>query len=213
MLVTWLTFAAPPALAQSVSNGELLYKSICISCHALPPVGGAILGANNPSLIRQAIDGLVPDMKLVVGPLNFSDAQLADIAAYIATVIGGGAPPVTADVDYSDLWWNANENGWGFNIVQHGAGGNIFGVMYTYDADGRPLWFVMPGGTWASSTVFSGGWYRLAGPVFTSPFDASAVSPTQVGTATITFIDASHASLSFTVDGTAVVKPITRQPF
>src|SRR5690348_17715036 len=50
-----------------------LYKSICISCHALPPVGGAILGANNPSLIRQAIDGLVPDMKLVVGPLNFSD--------------------------------------------------------------------------------------------------------------------------------------------
>jgi hypothetical protein len=34
-----------------------------------------------------------------------------------------------------------------------------------------------------------------------------------VGTATITFIDASHASLSFTVNGTTVVKPITRQPF
>jgi cytochrome c553 len=207
-----LTFAAPAAVAQSVTNGEALYKSICISCHSLPPVGGAILGANNPGLIRQAINGLVPDMKLVVGPLNFSDAQLADIAAYIATVVSG-SPPAANDIDYSDLWWNPNENGWGFNIVQHGAGGNIFSVMYTYDTDGRPLWFVLPGGSWSSSTLFTGAWYRVVGPAFTSPFDASQVNATQVGTATVTFIDASHASLSFTVNGTTVVKPITRQPF
>lgn len=212
ILVTLLTLAAPAAVAQNVANGEVLFKSICISCHGLPPVGGAILGANNPSLIRQAINGLVPDMKLVVGPLGFTDAQLADIAAYIATVVGGSQPPVTTATDYSDLWWNANESGWGFNIVQH-ASGNIFGVMYTYGADGKPLWFVLPGGTWSSTTVFTGAWYQVVGPAYTSPFDPSAVNATQVGTATISFIDPSHASLSFTVNGTTVVKPITRQPF
>jgi mono/diheme cytochrome c family protein len=214
-LAAVFALAAPAALAQSVANGEALYRSICISCHSLPPVGGARLGANNPTLIRQAINGLVPDMKLVVGPLNFSDAQLADIAAYLATVVNDGSSTPTAPVpasDYSDLWWNPDESGWGFNITQH-ATNVIFGVMYTYGPDRKPLWFVLPSGTWIAANMYSGPWYQVSGPSQVGAFDPSATVATQVGTATITFSDASHATLAFTVNGTLVSKTMTRQSF
>ena len=216
------TLSAPAAFAQNAANGETLYKSICIFCHSLPPVGGAELGANNPALIRQAINGLVPAMEAVVGPFHFSDAQLADIAAYIGQVTGSPTstpppPPPSPDPvpahDYLDLWWNAAESGWGINLVQHSSN-NIFGVMYTYDSTRRPLWFVLPGGHWATVNQFTGTWYQVVGPSYAAPaFDSSAVHLTQVGTATITFFDENTASLSFTVNGVETLKNITRQPY
>ena len=209
--------AAPgAAFAQNVANGEVLYRSICIVCHSLPPVGGAVLGANNPTLIRQAINGLVPVMQAAVGPFNFTDAQLADIAAYIQSVLHPAPPPPppapVPAFDYSDLWWNPGESGWGLNIVQHPSG-IVFAVMYTYGTDRRPFWFVMPAGGWTASNVYSGPWYQVTGPAFDAPFDPGAVRPSQAGTATLTFSDADHGILQFSVDGTSVVKSITRQAF
>ena len=205
--------AGAPARAQNVANGESLYHAICQSCHLLPPVGGAVLAANNPSLIRAAINGLVPTMQLAVGPLNLTDAQLGDIAAYIGVLEAQPPPaPPMAAVDYSDLWWNPDEQGWGLNLVEH-ASSNMFGVMYTYGPDGKPLWFVLPGGTWVSSNVFGGNWFQVTGPSYAGAFDPAAVHGVQVGTATITFSDASHGTLAFSVNGTTVVKPIVRQPF
>lgn len=217
-LAAALALASAPARAQNVSNGESLYHAICQSCHLLPPIGGAVLAANNPSLIRQAINGLVPTMQLAVGPLGLTDAQLADIAAYIGVLEHGPAPPPppppppAAPIDYSDLWWNPDEQGWGLNLVEH-ASTNMFGVMYTYGPDGKPLWFVLPGGTWVSSNVFGGNWFQVEGPPYSGAFDPAAVHAVQVGTATLTFSDASHGTLAFSVNGTTVVKPIVRQPF
>lgn len=218
-LAAWFLAAlaplAPAAFAQNVGNGEALYKSICISCHALPPVGGAVLGANNPTLIRAAINGLVPDMRLVVGPLNFSDAQLADIAAYIASVVNAATeppPPAVPAFDYSDLWWNPDESGWGLSIVQHPSH-NVFAVMYTYDANRKPLWFVLPSGTWTATNVFTGPWYQVTGPANVAAFDPALVVATQAGTATLRFNDPEHASLAFGVNGTQVVKIMIRQSF
>jgi hypothetical protein len=214
-----VAFASPAAFAQNAANGETLYKSICIFCHSLPPVGGAELAANNPGLIRQAINGLVPEMAAVVGPFHFTDAQLADIAAYIATVTGTMSgpppppPPIVPDHDYSDLWWNPDESGWGVNIVQHPSN-NIFAVMYTYDASRRPVWFVCSGGIWTASNNFTGAWYQVSGPPYTAPvFDSTLVHLTQVGVATFTFSDANNGTFVFTVNGVQVIKNITRQPY
>ena len=44
------------------------------------------------------------------------------------------APDVPA-VDYTDLWWNPNESGWGLNIVQHASQPTSSRVWYTYDAE------------------------------------------------------------------------------
>ena len=54
--------------------------------------------------------------------------------------------------NYSDMWWNPAESGWGISIAQHASTNQVFAVWYTYDprepaSSGRfkPLWLVMPG--------------------------------------------------------------------
>lgn len=117
-------------------------------------------------------------------------------------------------IDYTDLWWGGNsQSGWGLNLMQH-ASRNIFGVWYTYDASRRMMWYVIPGGTWTSSNVFTGDIYRTTGPpANAAAFDANAVVRTKVGTGTLTFSDANNGTFAFTIDGVSGTKSITRQPF
>jgi len=207
------------SLAQSAAHGQQLYDSICRACHGFPPVGGPEFTANNPGLIITALS-IVPQMRQFASQIGTSDA--ADISAYIASLQSGGGggmmggggttdqgPPKPA-FDYSDLWFDPLESGWGMNIVQH-ASGNIFAVIYTYDTPNRPMWFVLPGGSWTSSTVFTGTLYRVTGSPASAAFQAGSV--TQAGSATFTFSDASHGSITYTANGTQVTKSIQKQPF
>jgi hypothetical protein len=193
-----------------------LYQATCNSCHGTPPFGGPELAANNPALIKSAIGpgGInVPAMSFLRG--MYTDAQLADIAAYIGFIESGPPPPPpptpVPHFDYTDLWYNANESGWGLNLVQH-ASNNVFGVIYTYEAPNRPVWYVMPGGSWTTSTIFTGTLYHVSATAGNAAsFQAGPV--TQVGTATLAFTDANTASFTYTVNGVQVTKSIRRQPF
>jgi hypothetical protein len=78
----------------------------------------------------------------------------------IAAYLGSAAAPT---VDYTDLWWNPTESGWGLNLIQHPSRA-IFGVWYTYELDGTRTWFVMPGGSWTSADTFTGALYATNGP-------------------------------------------------
>jgi hypothetical protein len=122
----------------------------------------------------------------------------------------------------TDLWWNAAESGWGINIIQHGAG-PIFATWFVYGNDGKPDWYVVPGGQWTSEG-FSGKIYRTTGPAFAlcpprtpcNPvFNPAAVGVTEVGTAVFGFNnqDSTKGSLNFTIDGLVFQKEIVRQPF
>ena len=72
--------------------------------------------------------------------------------------------------NYSDMWWNPNESGWGVTIADHET--QLFAVYYSYDTDGSPLWFTVPGGTFTPDRrYFSGDLYRTTGPSFAGPFD------------------------------------------
>jgi hypothetical protein len=198
------SLASAESLAQDAANGRNLFQQFCQSCHGNPPVGGASGAGNNPGLIRNAINTRVPEMR----SLGFlSDPNLADIAAWIGSL---SAPPAP-ERNYTDLWYGGEaESGWGFNIIQH-ASNVIFGVMYTYDANGHPIWFVLPGGTWTSNTTFSGAWYHVTGTPYTVPWAGNDVRA--VGSATIRFTDASNGTLTFVVNGTVVNKTLRRQPF
>lgn len=208
VIVAWLALAT--AQAADVAHGNALFRSLCLPCHGFPPGGGARFGANNPDRIRAAIGGVVPAMTFLRTVV--SGADIDDIAAYLGSL---SAPPpatsVTPAFDFSDLWWNPQESGWGLNLVQH-ASSNIFAVMYTYEAPNRPLWLVIPGGTWTSSLVFTGSIYRVTGPL-ASAFDPSLVNVSPVGSATLAFSDRDHGVFTFTVDGATVTRAITRQPF
>lgn len=202
-----LALASPAAWAQNAANGQSLYNTYCVSCHGFPPAAGPDRAGNNPALISAAIAGKVPDMRT----LSFlSSANIADIAAWLGTLSQSG-PPMPA-FDYTDLWWNEAESGWGLNLIQHPSN-NIFGVMYTYDTTGKPEWFVLPGGNWSTPTTFIGAWFRVTGPAFNGTFSPNAVNVIQVGNAQINFTDASHGTIAFSVNGTSVVKTISRQPF
>jgi hypothetical protein len=210
------TMAAGPALSADVAHGDSLYHAFCFPCHGFPPFGGPETAANNPSKIQGAINGGVPAMVFLRPVL--SKADVADIAAWLGSLAAPPPPPppptqpvVNPAFDFSDLWWNPDESGWGLNLVQHETH-QVFAVMYTYEAPNRPLWLVIPGGTWTSGLQFSGTIYRVTGPL-ASAFDPTKVNVRPVGTATLTFSDRDNGVFSFTIDGAQVTKTITRQPF
>ena len=125
--------------------------------------------------------------------------------AYTLNLAATPLPP-----NYTDLWWNAAESGWGLNLNHQG--NIIFGTLFTYDAGGAPMWLVMDHGSLQSDGSFSGPLHRTTGPAFNAvPW--TAVTSTQVGTMRVAFHDASNGTLSYTVNGVSVTKPITRQPF
>jgi hypothetical protein len=123
------------------------------------------------------------------------------------------SPAVPASSDYSDLWWNAAENGWGVELQQQND--VIFMTLFVYAGDGSPTWFVASAMrplvfVAPAPVTWQGPLYRGAGPSFASAFDPRSVALTEVGSATLEFPTATSGTLRYTVDGAEVVKPITR---
>lgn len=141
------------------------------------------------------------------GTDHFSRLDIAYPA--LAAYLGSGTGPA---IDYTDLWWNPNESGWGLNLIQHPSR-IIFGVWYTYELDGTRTWFVIPTGSWSNATTYAGPLYATAGPPYTAPFNPDLVEARQVGSATLTFTDANNGRFDYSVDGMSGSKAITRQPF
>lgn len=140
-----------------------------------------------------------------------SDEDLAfdgDIKAF-----GGIAVAPSWYFELQDLWWGgAGENGWGVSIVQHAE--RLFAVIYAYDANGMPTWYVMSGGQWnASRTAFTGALHSPRGAPYTA-YDASRLDiGAPIGSLTLTFVDANHANLDYVINGMAGRKQILRQIF
>ena len=122
------------------------------------------------------------------------------------------SPTGSPSGDFTDLWWNPDESGWGLSIVQH-ATGAIFAVWFTYRDDREPVWYVLPAGSWTSGNVYSGTLYSVAGPAFSGNFDPARVNQTPVGTATLAFTDGNHGTWSYSVNGAAGSKSIVRQSY
>jgi Subtilase family len=122
----------------------------------------------------------------------------------------GTASPLWGS-DYTDIWWNAAESGWGLTLAQHG--GNIFGVLYTYDTNSQPLWVVMPGVGVQGLSRYAGTLYTTTGPAFSSAvFDPNQVRSTAVGNATLS-MSSDSGDFSYTINGATILKSIVRQPF
>ena len=116
-------------------------------------------------------------------------------------------------LDYTDMWWAGTaENGWGMSITQHGL--IQFNVIFAYDSLGKPLWYVMPGGSWnATNTVFTGALYQPTSAPFSAYNKAQFVPGASVGTATITYANSGTANLAYTINGISGTKTIQRQVF
>jgi hypothetical protein len=145
----------------------------------------------------------------------------ATVTKAITREIYGSAAPTCAvggsagsTPNYQDLWWQASgaESGWGLNVTHQGD--TLMATWFTYDANGKGLWLVASNLTKVGTGIYSGALYRTTGPAFnTAQWNPSLVAVTPVGSLTLTFTDASHGTLSASVDGTTVTKSVAREVF
>lgn len=127
--------------------------------------------------------------------------------AFAALLVAAALPAAaqsTPNANYTDMWWNPSESGWGISFMQH-ASGQAYATWYTYDArqqdtttgQYRPLWIVMSGGTWTSPNSITGRAYVLNGTPYTQ--SGSNRQQTDVGTFTLTFSDASNGTFTYNI--------------
>lgn len=125
-------------------------------------------------------------------------------------VFANGSAP---GIDYTDLWWNPSESGWGLSITQQGK--VMFLAWYVYDETGKPVWYVASNcAVNAAGNGCSGTLYRATGPAPSSTsFDPGAVRVAEAGTVNLSFTDGNNGVLGYDVGGQLGTKVITRQRF
>lgn len=148
---------------------------------------------------------------------TFTIGAVSKTRPVVRQSFGNAAPSWGSDV--TDIWYNAAESGWGMTLAQHG--NNVFGVWFTYDVDGQPLWVVMPGVTFSGAGSFSGTLYTTRGPYFgEATFDSSRVVVTQAGWMSFTFQQGAlakafptRADMNGMFRNAQTFRTIGRQPF
>ena len=123
----------------------------------------------------------------------------------------------STSTNYTDLWWKADESGWGLNITHQDD--ILFGTLFSYasgaGSSNPGLWLVMSEGRRQGDGSYLGNLYRTTGPAFNAvPFTPiGAADQTVVGTMRLRFTDGNNGTLNYTVNGVNVEKAITRIPF
>jgi hypothetical protein len=122
-----------------------------------------------------------------------------------------GAPPASNFGNFSDLWWNSNESGWGVTITHHSSG-IAFITWFTYDDFGNPKWYVASNcrivSNFCSDTL-----YETTGPPFAATFNPAVISVRSVGSISLSFTGLNTGRMSYAVRGSSGFKTISRQPF
>lgn len=117
--------------------------------------------------------------------------------------------------NWTALWWNPAESGWGVTITQQYD--VIVLTFLLYGEDRMPHWYeaaAYPGSTPQTGyAAWSGDVYESTGPYFGGPFNPATVTSRKVGTMTFAPSTPGTATLTYSIDGVAVTKPIERQTF
>ncbi|MFZ3321534.1 MAG: hypothetical protein WA190_04120 [Usitatibacter sp.] len=119
--------------------------------------------------------------------------------------------------DPTGMWYDPGQPGWGVSVTQQGE--TIFVVLFVYDANHNPQWFVASNvvdtGQFVNSLVgeaYAGPLYRANGATFTQPGDMTPLSATSVGTIQIAYVQpVDNLSVTYTVNGTTVNKVLVPQ--
>ena len=178
---------------------------------------GALYSPTGTPFSSYDVTRFVPGASVGNATLEFAGSSAATLRYTIDGV--SGTKSITRQMfgagaaigNYSDLWWGGqSQNGWGISLTQQGT--NLFAVWYTYDAQGKPTWLVMPDARFTSSTAVSGTLYRTDGsPWIGAAYDLSRLKASEVGSLTFTFGDSNTATMRYAVDGAEANIAISRQ--
>ena len=118
--------------------------------------------------------------------------------------------PTSSSTNYTALWWNPAESGWGMNLNHQAS--TIFATLFTYARDGNALWLVASNLAQQPDGSFSGALYRTSGPPFYQvPW--TSISYAEVGSMTLRFTSATAGTLTYSFDGATLTKSIVREEF
>ena len=120
-------------------------------------------------------------------------------------------PPPPAGTDFTGLWFNPAQSGWGL-VVMRGASGAYSVTVFHYDQDSSPVWYLGAGAINGASfnqplTAFTGPWFGI------TPFNPGLVIGRTAGSVSLNFTSTTTASLAFTVDGRTVSTELTKLAF
>ena len=122
-----------------------------------------------------------------------------DAPRHCEWALGASKAPLER-ANFTALWSNPAEPGWGLAVSHQGS--TVFGVLFAYEADGRPSWTVMSEGVQQARGIFSGELFRASGRKL-------AVA----GSMSLAFAGAEKGVLRYQVDGVDFQTPIIRQSF
>ena len=203
---TWYVMSSCPIVAAGSCTGELYLVS----------------GGSPPSVPWNGSGKTVSSAGS--GTLTFDDANHGRFAYTLKGVVGSraierqlfsnGTPQFSTD--YTDLWWNSGESGWGVALTQDHA--MIFAAWFTYDEKGGPAWYVASSCPLANTPITgdtcTGDLYRVTGgSSLAIAWTGADRIVTKVGTVLIAFSGPNNAQMSYTINGDSAVRAITRQVF
>jgi hypothetical protein len=177
---------------------------------------------------RDIVLGQFPTGEYTLEVFLHTDGQPASAARLLArravTVAErpavSGLPMPRNRYDFTDLWWDPNESGWGLSIYQR-PDGTLFAAFYTYDEDHRATFYTVQGGGWIDCATYAARLYRSTGSPALGPHDASDRSVTDVGPAQLHFQSLADRNCAdsgaynggrfrYTIDGRTRDRPISR---
>jgi hypothetical protein len=124
-------------------------------------------------------------------------------------------PPPRPLTDYSGLWLDMSDPGWGISLYQ-GPLHSVFGLLFVYEEARQPEWYSLQGGRWVNATQWTATIYRTAGPTLWNSTGASSVTYAVAGTATLDFSQApgreGRAVFGYALNGRTGSRTIERMP-
>lgn len=135
-------------------------------------------------------------------------------ALMLSTFLSLPARAVSGSTDFSALWWNASESGWGMNVMQEEQ--ILFITLFIYGPSNAPTWYAgtatFVSANAAGDRTYTGDLYATTGTPFSvTPFNPGATTGVLVGR--ITFVGRADgaATVQYTVGSATVSKNVTRQ--
>ncbi len=113
--------------------------------------------------------------------------------------------------NWTDIWFNFFQQGYGYNIVQ--SDGFLYVTFYVYDEFGFPTWYAA-GLNWDGVDSYTGTVYEATGTFFGAPWIPGNFVATAVGTATFkpSAVNNWQANFSYAITGVgSVAESIQRQ--
>jgi hypothetical protein len=150
----------------------------------------------------------------IIAALRIHDERhMTKLWKSLIALLAACAGTADAAANFTDLWYDPAQSGWGVNVVHQGD--TAFATLFVYGPDRQPTWYSASNLRVTSLTGsglpnFEGGLYRTTGPWYGGPFDPATVTFVRVGTLYIEGLAQDRLRVSYEVEGRTIASEVVR---